>query len=178
MADNKLELVVEVDVNKANASIKTLNAGLSSIESTATKTARGASHGIDGLTASMVKGATAGNLLAEGIKKAIEWAKEWTIEAAKAAAHDSRMEASTRALAKAHGVSAEAMEKAADAVRKVGFHFEDGLPGRIRSSPTYQSSTSRLCCASRCSRDSPPRRHLLPPLGGLYGNRLLQSHAD
>jgi hypothetical protein len=33
MADNsKLELVVEVDVNKANASIKSINTGLSSIE--------------------------------------------------------------------------------------------------------------------------------------------------
>ncbi|MBS1876631.1 MAG: hypothetical protein JSU00_25675 [Acidobacteria bacterium] len=127
MADNKLELVVEVDVNKANASIKTVNSGLSSIEQTAAKAAHGASSSIDGMTAAMVKGATAGNLLAEGIKKAIEWAKEWTIEAAKLAAHEARMEASTRALAKAHGVSAEAMERSVEAVRKVGFHGEDAL---------------------------------------------------
>ena len=33
MADNnKLELVVDVDVNKANASIKSINTGLSSME--------------------------------------------------------------------------------------------------------------------------------------------------
>ena len=56
MADNKLELVVEVDVKKANASIKTVNTGLSSIEQTAAKAARGTSSGIDGMTASMVKG--------------------------------------------------------------------------------------------------------------------------
>ena len=44
MADNsKLELVVEVDVNKANASIKSINTGLSSMEQAAGKAARGAS---------------------------------------------------------------------------------------------------------------------------------------
>ena len=36
MADNnKLELVVEMDVNKANASIKSVNTGLSSMEQAA-----------------------------------------------------------------------------------------------------------------------------------------------
>ena len=38
MADNnKLELVVEVDVNKANASIKSVNTGLSGMEQAAAK---------------------------------------------------------------------------------------------------------------------------------------------
>jgi len=74
--DNKLELVVEVDVNRANASIKTVNTGMSSIEQTAAKAARGASQGVDGMTASMVKGATAGNLLADAIQSALHWAKE------------------------------------------------------------------------------------------------------
>jgi hypothetical protein len=36
-ADNKLELVVEVDVNRANASIKSINTGLSSMEQAAGK---------------------------------------------------------------------------------------------------------------------------------------------
>jgi hypothetical protein len=81
-SDNKLELVVEVDVNKANASIKSINTGLSSMEQAAGKAARGASAGIDGLTVSMVKGSAAGNLLADSIKKALEWAKEWTLGAA------------------------------------------------------------------------------------------------
>jgi len=62
-SDNKLELVVEVDVNKANASIKSINTGLSSMEQAAGKAARGASAGIDGFTAIMVKGAIAGSLL-------------------------------------------------------------------------------------------------------------------
>ena len=117
MADNKLELVVQVDVDKANASIKSVNAGLSSMERTAAKAASGASSGIDGLTVRMVKGATAASLLADAIKKAVEWAKNWTVEAAKMAAHESRMEASGRALAKAHDTAAEAFE---EAVRQSG----------------------------------------------------------
>ena len=49
MADNnKLELVFEVDVNKANASIKSIDAGLSSMEQAAGKAAHGTSAGIDG----------------------------------------------------------------------------------------------------------------------------------
>jgi hypothetical protein len=62
--NNKLELVVEVDVNKANASIKSVNTGLSSMEQAASRAAQGASAGLDGMTASMVRGAAAGNLIA------------------------------------------------------------------------------------------------------------------
>ncbi len=51
MPDNKLELVVEVDVNKANASIKSINTGLSSMEQAASKAAKDASSSIDGMTA-------------------------------------------------------------------------------------------------------------------------------
>ncbi|MDZ4801797.1 MAG: hypothetical protein SGI92_26875 [Bryobacteraceae bacterium] len=44
MADNNaLELVVEVDVNKANASTRSINTGLSSMEQAAGRAARGAS---------------------------------------------------------------------------------------------------------------------------------------
>ena len=125
MADNKLELVVEVDVGKANASIKSINSGLSSIEQAAAKTARGASSGIDGITVSMVKGATAGNLLADAIKNALSWAKEWTVGAALAAANDERLVAVTRSLAKAHGDGVAAAEKAMDAIRQVGFTSDD-----------------------------------------------------
>src|SRR5690349_24725652 len=69
MADNKLELVVSVEVDKANQSIKSVNASLSGMEQSAVKAARGASGGIDHMTASMVKGATAGQLLAMLSKK-------------------------------------------------------------------------------------------------------------
>jgi hypothetical protein len=126
-ADNKLELVVTVDADKANASIKSVNAGLSSIETTAVSAARGASRGIDGMTAAMVKGATAGNLLAEAIKSVLSWAKSWTIDAAKLAAHETRLEASTLALARAHGVSEAAALRAVEAIRKIGYHGEEAL---------------------------------------------------
>src|ERR1035437_5770534 len=112
MADtNKLELVVEVDVNKANASIKSINTGLSSIEQAAGRAARGASVGIDGLTVSMVKGAAAGNLLADSIQKALDWAQEWTLGAAQHAAHTDKMSMSMAALARAHGVERGGLEQ-------------------------------------------------------------------
>lgn len=61
MADNnQLELVVEVDVNQANASTRSINTGMSTAEQAAGKAARGASAGIDRLTVSMVKGSAAG----------------------------------------------------------------------------------------------------------------------
>ena len=50
-ADNTLQLVIQVDADKANAS-----PSLSSIETTAVSAAKGASRGIDGMTASMAKG--------------------------------------------------------------------------------------------------------------------------
>ena len=128
MADNsKLELVVEVDVNKANASIKSVNTGLSSMEQAAMQAARGASQGIDGMTASMVKGATAGNLLADSIQQVLGWAKEWTIGAAQYAAHTDKMALSMESLAKAHKVSSEAANKAVLAVKAVGFETQDAI---------------------------------------------------
>jgi hypothetical protein len=127
MADNRVELVVVVETDKANHSIKSVNASLSSLEQHAVNSARRASSGIDGMTASMVKGATAGNLLADAIKQAIQWAKEWTIDAAKAAAHVERLENATLALAKAHGINAQAVTAASEAVQKAGYENEDAL---------------------------------------------------
>jgi hypothetical protein len=128
MADNnKLELVVEVDANKANASIKSLNTGLSSIEQSAANAAKGASTGLDGMTASMVKGATAGNLLADAIKGALDWAKEWTLDAAKHAAHTDKMGLSMEALAKAHGVASEAAKEAIDTIKHIGFSTQEAI---------------------------------------------------
>jgi hypothetical protein len=125
MADNKLELVVTIEVDKANQSIKSVNTNLSNIEATATKAARGASQGIDGMTASMVKGATAGNLLADAIKKAIDFGKEWTIGAARQAAQEDRLVSITRTLARVHGDGAAAAAKAIEAIRQVGYTSED-----------------------------------------------------
>ena len=95
------------------------------MEQAAPKAARGASAGIDGMTASTVKGAAPGNLIAESIKKALEWAKEWTIEAANHAAHIDKMGMSMVAIAKGHGVAEEAAKRPVEAVKKVGFSSED-----------------------------------------------------
>jgi hypothetical protein len=56
----------------------------------------------------MVKGAAAGNLLADAIKQAIQWAREWTIDTAKATAHVERLPNAMLALGKAHGINARA----------------------------------------------------------------------
>lgn len=125
MADNKLELVVEVDVNKANASIKTVNSSLSSIEQSAAKAAHGASSSIDGMTAAMVKGATAGSLLADAIKSAVAWAKEFTVGSVMMAAENAKAEASLKALATAHGVGAAAATRQVAAIEEIGFEYTE-----------------------------------------------------
>ena len=123
--NNQIELVVTVQVDKANQSIKSVNANLNSIETAAAKSAAAASHGIDAMTVSMAKGAAAGHLLADAIKEAINFAKEWTIEAAKEAAHTERAAVVARSLAKAHGDGAAAAEKAIEAIKAVGYATAD-----------------------------------------------------
>lgn len=125
MADNKLELAVTIEVDKANQSIKSVNTNLSNIEATAAKAARGASQGIDGMTASMVKGATAGNLLADAIKEAVGWMKEWTIDAVKAAAREERLIHAGEGLAKAHGQAAASFKEAMEQVEELGIKGDD-----------------------------------------------------
>lgn len=125
MADNKLELVVEVDANRANASIKSVNASLSSMEAAAAKSARGAAQGIDGMTAAMVKGATAGNLLADAIKSALAWAKDFTVGSVMMAAENAKAEASLKALANAHGVGAAAAARQVSAIEEIGFEYTE-----------------------------------------------------
>jgi gas vesicle protein len=125
MADNKLELVVEVDANRANASIKSVNASLSSMEAAAAKSARGAAQGIDGMTAAMVKGATAGNLLADAIKSALAWAKDFAVGSVMMAAENAKAEASLKALANAHGVGAVAAARQVSAIEEIGFEYTE-----------------------------------------------------
>ena len=63
MADNRLELVVEVDTRSANANIESVNSALGSMEQAAVRSARGASQGIDGMTMSMAKAVAAGQAI-------------------------------------------------------------------------------------------------------------------
>ena len=105
----KLELVIEVDTAKGNASIKGFNNNLSSIEQAAAKAGRGAAQGIDGMTASMVKGAAAGVMLGEVMLKALSWAKAWTVAAIQGAMETERLQHVTLGLARAHtGTTAKA----------------------------------------------------------------------
>jgi hypothetical protein len=110
-SDNKLELVIEVQADKANAQIKGPTRGLARIERIAVSVARSASQGIDGMTASppwRVKGSLAGNLLAEAIKGAAEWVKEYVAGAVEMAAHTEPLQIGTQVLAKARGIEAKA----------------------------------------------------------------------
>jgi hypothetical protein len=152
-SDNKLELVVEVDASRANASIKSINSGLSGMEQAAASAARGASAGIDGFTASVAKGAAAGNLLAESIKKAIEWVKEWTVEAAKSAANTERMEAITASLARVHGNSAESARKAAEAIKQVGYTTDEAL-GAVQKMIRADMDLSRAEGLAKVAKDA------------------------
>ncbi len=126
-ANSTLELTIEVNPSKANAGINSVNTGLSSMEQAAVRASARAAAGIDGFTASMVKGATAGNLLADAIKGALQWVKEWTIGAAKEAAHVARMESAMLALAKAHGINSDAAMRTVEAVQRVGFENEEAI---------------------------------------------------
>ncbi|MSO20393.1 MAG: hypothetical protein EXQ56_07995 [Acidobacteria bacterium] len=80
-ADNKLELVIQVDAAGANASIKSVNTSLSGLEKTAVSSAKGASKGIDGMKLSMTKAVVAGNAIYDVAKRAVAALKDFTLGA-------------------------------------------------------------------------------------------------
>jgi len=125
MADNKLELVVEVDTNRANASIKSVNASLSSMETAAAKSAKGAAQGIDGMTAAMVKGATAGNLFADAIQSAIAWAKEFTVGSVMMAAENAKAEDHPQGAGHRARRGCAAATRQVAAIEEIGFEFTE-----------------------------------------------------
>ena len=55
MADNVLQLIVNVDTGQANVAIQGVNAGLGSVEKSALSVSRNASRGIDGMSYSMME---------------------------------------------------------------------------------------------------------------------------
>ncbi|MBI4875416.1 MAG: hypothetical protein HY822_12350 [Acidobacteria bacterium] len=171
MADNKLELVLDVDVAKGNASIKTLNTGLSSIEAAASKAGRGASSGIDSITVSMAKGVVAGNLFAEALKSALATAKAWTMEAVQHAAHTSRMTVVTQHLARAHGENAGAAMRWVEAVKKIGFSTQDALHAidRLIIADIDLSKSTGL---AKVAKDAAAIQQRLDWESGLYQKRL------
>ncbi len=119
-SDNTLQLVIQVEADKANNSIKSVNASLSSLESTAVSASRGASQGVDGLTASVAKGAAAGTLLAHAFEKVVGWVKEYTLEAAKLAARNETLAVVNQQLARANSYNSDAIERLVDRIKALG----------------------------------------------------------
>ena len=85
-ADNKLELVIQLDAAGANASIKSVNTSLSGLAKTALSSARGASQAIEGMAASMAKAVVVGKAIYDVGKEAFQAIKEFTRGAMETAA--------------------------------------------------------------------------------------------
>lgn len=117
---NRLELVVEVDTNRANASIKSVNSSLSSMEAAALKTARGASSGIDSLTMSIAKGAAAANALSGAFEQVVGWMQEQIVEVARLAARIETLAVVNAQLARANGYSEGSIERLVERVKTLG----------------------------------------------------------
>lgn len=81
MADNRLELVVQVDPRQANNALSGVNKGLSGIEQQAAKVTARASQNFDGMAKSMFKGALGANAVYDAAKKAFEMLKRFTLGA-------------------------------------------------------------------------------------------------
>ena len=158
-SDNKLELLIEVQADKANAQIKGVNQSLAGTQRIAVSVTQNASEGIDGVTANMVKGSLAGNLLAETVNGAAEWVKECVAGAVQRAAHTERLQIGTEVLAKARGLDA----KAARASRSRSAAGAEPL----RSAEMNFNTTTRFSRESRAFHTSPmPPASATPQPGG------------
>ncbi|MEN6532170.1 MAG: hypothetical protein ABFD89_00810 [Bryobacteraceae bacterium] len=124
-ADGKLELVVEVDSKRANASIKSINTGLSSMERAAVGSASAASSGIDGLTSSVTKGAFAGTLLASALERVVGWLKEYGVEAVKYAARTETMTVVTQQLARVNGYEGDVLGRLVERLKELGITTQE-----------------------------------------------------
>ncbi len=135
-SDNKLELVVEVDVDRANASIKTINRSLSSIERAAGSAAQGASRGIDGIAVSVAKGAAAATLLTGAFQRLAGWVREYTVEAARLAARNETLAVVTAQLARANGYTEGSIERLVERVkhgeRRLDYHGRGSKDQRVQ----------------------------------------------
>jgi hypothetical protein len=80
-ADNKLELVIEINPSKPNAAITSINKNISDFEKQIVTSTQKASSGFDGMTASMTKGVLAGNAIYDMAKKGFEMLKSFTLGA-------------------------------------------------------------------------------------------------
>lgn len=124
-ADSMLDLVVFVETGKANASIKSINVRLSPIESTALSATCRVPRGIGGMTTSIITGATAVNVLAGAIEKALSAANDFSIDSVMLAAENARARHSLNALATAYGVGAAAAAEQVAPNEVIGFEYTE-----------------------------------------------------
>ena len=80
-ADNKLELIIQVDAAKGNAAIQSVNKNLTGLEKGAVSSTKQASKGFDGMMLSMTKAVVAGNAIYDVAKKAFAALKDFTLGA-------------------------------------------------------------------------------------------------
>ena len=80
-ADNKLELIIQVDAAKGNAAIQSVNKNLTGLEKGAVSSTKQASKGFDGMTLSMTKAVVAGNAIYDVAKKAFRALQNFTLGA-------------------------------------------------------------------------------------------------
>ncbi len=123
----KLELVITVDGDKANAEVKRFNQNLQDIGKHGQQAGEHAGGALEHLTSHIAKGVAVGNLLASAFEKLLDVAKELAVESAKLAAQNQYAEAATEAVARANGIATEAVEKHVKAVQKLGFHDDEAL---------------------------------------------------
>src|ERR1017187_7842347 len=131
MADNnKLELVVEVDVNKANASIKSINTGLSSMEQ--------AAH-TDKMSLSMAALAKAHGVNTQASSRAVEAVKKVGFGTQDAIHAVDRLMVADMNLSKAEGLAKVAKDAAAienitpgEALEKLLMAIESGASRGLR----------------------------------------------
>jgi len=126
-SDAKLELVITVDGDKANAEIKRLNQNLDDIGKHGKQAGDHAGGALDHLTGKIAAGAAVGEVLAGTFEKLVEVAKEFAVEATKLAAHNEFVAATTEQLARIHGLSAAAVKGHAQAIKLLGFHDSEAL---------------------------------------------------
>ena len=127
MAANKIYIQVDFQSQSANQAITTLNKNIGAIGAAASQATIKASAGIDGMTSSMLKAVTGGNLLSNTIQTALQWLKQMGADAVLQATQVERMQVATEQLAKANGIALEAVNQYSEAIQRLGIEDDKAL---------------------------------------------------
>jgi hypothetical protein len=112
----------------------------------AARSARGASAGIDGLTATMVKGAAAGTVLGHAFEQAVGWLKEYGAEIVKYAARTQTLGVVTNQLAKVNDYNAASVNRLVDRIKHLEIRHQATSLSEIDPSSVHPGIISwRLC---------------------------------